>query len=83
MNKLSLNGVLIFEQIKNNADLFDNLKKLDLKYEIVKLLPIRYANNNFLNELNFKHKLVQYLIKIIYSIFNKKVNHFIIINKIV
>lgn len=80
--KIKKNGVLIFEQIINEKDLFSNLSKLKLDYEIHSLLPIRLYKFDFLNIMFSKLKIIQILIYLIYKIFNKKKNHFIIIKKV-
>ena len=80
-NKLNTNGLLIFEQIKNKEDLFDNLSRLSIKYKVISLLPIRFGGNKFLNKLNFKNLFFQHLLKIIYKFLGKRINHFILIYK--
>ena len=80
-DKLNTNGFLIFEQIKNKKDIFDNLSKLSIKYKILYLLPIRFGANEVLNKFCFKNLMFQYLIKLIYKILGKKINHFILIYK--
>ena len=80
-DKLNINGLLIFEQIKNKKDLFDNLSKLSINYKIIFLLPIRFGGNKLLNKLNFKNLLFQYFLKLVYKLLGKKINHFILIYK--
>ena len=80
-DKLNTNGFLIFEQIKNKKDIFDNLSKLSIKYKILYLLPIRFGANKVINKFCFKNLIFQYLIKLIYKILGKKINHFILIYK--
>ena len=80
-NKLNINGLLIFEKIKNEKDLFENLSKLSIKYKIIFLLPIRFGGNKILNKLNLKNLFFQYLLKLIYKLLGKKINHFILIYK--
>ena len=79
--KLNTNGLLIFEQIKNNKDLFDNLSKLSIKYKVIFLLPVRFGGNKLLNKLNFKNLFFQYLLKLIYKLLGKKINHFVLVYK--
>jgi len=79
--QLKINGVIIFEQIKNKKDLFDNLSKFNFKYKIIPLLPVKLGKNNFLNLLFFKNFILQLLLKTIYSIFNKKINYYIAVYK--
>ena len=80
-NQLKINGIIIFEQIKNKKDLFDNLSKFNFKYKIIPLLPIKFGKNNILNLIFFKSSSLQLVIKIIYSIFNKKISHYLLIYK--
>tara|TARA_B100001059_G_scaffold236268_1_gene285838 strand:+ start:838 stop:1542 length:705 start_codon:yes stop_codon:yes gene_type:complete len=80
-NQLNNNGILIFEQIKNKEDLFDNLSKLRLNHKIIPLLPVKAGKKRFLNNIFFKSFFLQILLKIIYKIFNKDINYFILINK--
>ena len=79
--KLNTNGLLIFEQIKNNKDLFDNLSKLSIKYKVIFLLPVRFGGNKLLNKLSFRNLFFQYLLKMIYKFLGKRINHFILIYK--
>ena len=72
---------MIFEQIKNKEDLFDNLEKFNLRYKIIFLLPIKLSKKKLLNQIFFKSNLCQFLLKFIYKIFRKKINNFIIIYK--
>ena len=80
-NQLNNNGLLIFEQIKNKLDLFDNLVKFNVKYKIIPLLPVRLGKRKILNKVFFESFVLQVLLKIIYRIFKKKINHFILIYK--
>lgn len=80
-SKLNTNGILIFEQIKNSSDLFDNLSKLNIRSTVVPLLPVKFATFEFLNILCFKSICLQFFIKLTYKIFKKKVNNFILIYK--
>ena len=80
-NQLKVNGLIIFEMIKNKKDLFDNLSKLNFKFKIVPLLPVRFGKNYFLNFFLFKSIFLQQLIKYIYKLFNKKISYFILIYK--
>jgi len=80
-DKLNTNGLLIFEQIKNKEDLFDNLSKLSIKHKVIFLLPIRFGGNEILNKLSFKNLFFQYLLRIIYKFLGKRINHFILIYK--
>ena len=82
INQLKDKGFLIFEQIKNENDLFSNLRKLKVNYEIIYLLPSRFGEKKFLNLIFFKVKFLQFLLRFTYKIFNKKINHFILIHKI-
>ena len=79
--KLNKNGLLIFEQIKNNKDLFNNLSKLSIKYKIFFLLPIRFGESELLNNLCFKSLIFQCFLRIFYQFLGKKINHFILIHK--
>ena len=81
--KLNKNGFLIFEQIKNNKDLFNNLSKLSFKYKIFFLLPIRFGSSEILNNFFFKSLIFQYLLRIFYRFLGKKINHFILIHKLI
>ena len=82
LNKqLRINGLIIFEQIKNKEDLFDNLSKFNFKYKIIPLLPVKLGKNNFLNLFFFKSLILQLLLKIIYSILFKKISYYIIVYK--
>ena len=80
-DKLNTNGLLIFEQIKNKEDLFDNLSKLSIKHKVIFLMPIRFGGNEILNKLSFKNLFFQYLLRIIYKFLGKRINHFILIYK--
>ena len=71
-NQLNNNGLLIFEQIKNRLDLFDNLVKFNVKYKIIPLLPVRLGKRKILNKVFFESFVLQVLLKIIYRIFKKK-----------
>ena len=80
-NKLNKNGFLIFEQIKNQKDLFNNLSKLSIKYKIFFLLPASFGTNEILNNFCFKSSIFQFFLRILYVILGKKINHFILIHK--
>ena len=80
-SKLNTDGILIFEQIKNSNDLFDNLSKLKFRSTVIPLLPVRFAKIKFLNILNFKSIALQHFIKLMYKIFRKKINNFILVYK--
>jgi SAM-dependent methyltransferase len=80
-NQLKINGVIIFEQIKNKKDLFDNLSKFNFKYKIIPLLPIKFGKNNILNLIFFKSSILQLAIKIIYLILNKQISYYIVVYK--
>ena len=80
-NKLNKNGFLIFEQIKNRKDLFNNLSKLSIKYKIFFLLPTRFGTNEILNSFCFKSSIFQFFLRILYVFLGKKINHFILIHK--
>ena len=80
-NQLNDNGVLIFEQIKNKEDLFDNLPNFNINHTIIPLLPVKVGKSKFLNNISFKSFFLQILLKIIYKIFNKNINFFILIYK--
>jgi len=80
-NKLNKNGFLIFEQIKNKKDLFNNLSKLSIKYKIFFLLPARFGTNEILNNFCFKSSIFQFFLRILYMFLGKKINHFILIHK--
>ena len=82
INQLKDKGFLILEQIKNENDLFSNLRNLKVDYEIIYLLPSKFGKNNFLNLIFFKIKFLQFLLRLTYKIFSKKINHFILIYKI-
>ena len=79
INKLRTNGLLIFEQIENKEDLFVNLRKLNYKFEILSLLPIRFAKKKFLNKIIFKSNKIQLLLRMVYKLMKKNINHFILI----
>lgn len=80
-NQLKVNGLIIFEMIKNKKDLFGNLSKFNFKFKIVPLLPVRFGKNFFLNFFLFKSIFLQQLIKYIYKLFNRKISYFILIYK--
>ena len=80
-NQLNINGLIIFEQIRNKKDLFFNLAKFNLKYKIISLLPVKLGRYKSLNFFFFKSVILQFLLKIIYQIFNKKINSYILIYK--
>ena len=67
--------------IKNRLDLFDNLIKFNVKYKIIPLLPVKLGKRKILNKVFFESFVLQVLLKIIYRIFKKKINHFILIYK--
>ena len=71
--------MLIFEQIENKEDLFVNLRKLNYKFEILSLLPIRFAKKKFLNKIIFKSNKIQLLLRMVYKLMKKNINHFILI----
>ena len=79
INKLMTNGLLIFEQIENKEDLFVNLRKLNYKFEILSLLPIRFAKKKFLNKILFKSNKIQLLLRMVYKLMKKNINNFILI----
>jgi SAM-dependent methyltransferase len=82
LNKqLRINGLIIFEQIKNKEDLFDNLSKFNFKYKIIPLLPVKLGKKKFLNLFFFKSLILQLLLKIIYTILFKKISYYIIVYK--
>jgi SAM-dependent methyltransferase len=80
-NQLKINGLIIFEQIRNSKDLFYNLPKFKIKYKIISLLPVKLGRYKFLNVLFFKSFLLQFLLKIVYQILSKKINNYILIYK--
>lgn len=80
-NQLKESGLLLFEQIKNERDLIDNLSNLKVKYKIIPLLPVKLGRKKFLNKLFLKRYILQILLKITYKIFGKKISYFILINK--
>ena len=80
-NQLNDNGVLIFEQIKNKEDLFDNLQNFNINHTIIPLPPVKIGKSKFLNNIFFKSFFLQILLKILYRICNKNINYFILINK--
>ena len=80
-NQLNKNGLIIFEQIKNKSDLFDNLKTLNINHKIIPLLPVKFGERKNLNKVFFESFILQLLLKIIYKILRKKINHFILISK--
>ena len=78
-NQLKDSGLLIFEQIKNKDDLLDNLPNLNVKYKVIPLPPARLGENKFLNKIFLKNSILQFLLKIIYRIFGKKISYLILI----
>tara|TARA_B110000483_G_scaffold230912_1_gene296677 strand:- start:84 stop:779 length:696 start_codon:yes stop_codon:yes gene_type:complete len=78
---LKEDGVLIFEQIKNEKDLFCNLKELNLDYKIFYLMPTKWLNFEWFYKIYFKVHFLSIFIRLIYKVFNKKINHFIVIKK--
>ena len=80
-NQLNFNGLIIFEQIKNKKDLFDNLPRLNLKYKIIPLLPVKLGKNKFLNLLFYKNFILKLFLKTVYKIFDKKISSYILIFK--
>lgn len=74
-------GKLILEQIKNRADLFDNLNKLELNYKIFYLPPVKWINYKLFYKIYFKYNLLSFLMRLFYKLSNKKINHYIVIEK--
>ncbi|MBD1142770.1 class I SAM-dependent methyltransferase [Pelagibacterales bacterium SAG-MED35] len=81
LKKLKKKGILIFEQIKNQNDIINNLDRLNYNYQIHYLLPIKLNKFDYLNIFFSKFKILQYFILLVYKISGKKVNHLIIIKK--
>jgi|TARA_B110000037_G_C16929254_1_gene427870 2-polyprenyl-3-methyl-5-hydroxy-6-metoxy-1,4-benzoquinol methylase len=80
--KIKKNGILILEQIKNEKDIFNNLDDLKIDYKIHYLLPVKLNRLDFMNIYLSKLKIMQFFIFIMYKIFQKKINQFIIIKKV-
>ena len=79
--KLKKNGILIFEQIKNPRDIFNNLKKLQLDYQIFYLPPVRWLNFQWFYRIYFNFNFFSFFVKILYKLFNKKISHYLVIKK--
>ncbi|WP_415322857.1 class I SAM-dependent methyltransferase [Candidatus Pelagibacter sp. Uisw_127] len=79
--KLKKNGILIFEQIKNSEDLFDNLEKLKIIYKKFYLLPVRCFNFRWFHKIYFNIDFLSSLTKLAYKLSNKKINHYIVVKK--
>ena len=80
-DQLKDNGFLIFEQIKNKNDLFDNLRRMKIRHRVFPLLPVRFGDKKHLNLMFFKSKILQFILRIIYKIFYKKINFLILLYK--
>ena len=80
-SKLNNNGILIFEQIKNTKDFINNFSKFNFKIKIIPLAPVKLIKNRYLIIFFFSNFLIQFFIKLIYKIFNKKNSYFILIYK--
>ena len=79
--KLKENGILIFEQIKYQEDLIDNLKRLGLNYRKFYLFPVKWLNYNWFHKIYFKISFFSSLIRLVYKLSNKKINHYIVVKK--
>ena len=79
--KLKKNGILIFEQIKNPEDLFDNLEKLKINYKKFYLFPVKYFNFRWFHKIYFKISFFSSLTKLAYKLANKKISHYVVVKK--
>ncbi|MDB9983373.1 class I SAM-dependent methyltransferase [Candidatus Pelagibacter sp.] len=79
--KLKENGILIFEQIKNKEDIFDNLKKLKLDYKKFYLFPVKLFNYKWFLKIYFRFNFLPLISKLFYKLAAKKISHYIIVKK--
>lgn len=79
--QLNKNGILIFEQIRNKNDLFNNFKKFNFNFKIYFLPPIRWHKFRLITRLTLKSFYFQSVIRLLYKILGKKIAHFIVVKK--
>tara|TARA_B100000575_G_scaffold224657_1_gene185141 strand:- start:7249 stop:7995 length:747 start_codon:yes stop_codon:yes gene_type:complete len=82
LNLTKKNGLVVLEQIKGDKNILNNMKKLEYKFKIKRVIPNRlFKNKLFIYILNLNHTFVHFILYILYAITRRKVRYYISIKK--
>ncbi len=77
------NGIIILEQIKGEKNIFNNLNKLNYKYDIKIFIPNKLFNNMFVIILNrFSYVFFDLILSILYKLKKSKPRYYITFKKL-